>query len=114
MEIVQESRDPFRLSYRPGDGDRNVNGDVHGGILYYVCDEAIGRYVTAMGRTGAAADGAIHYYRPAHAHEKFTVTVSERKIGRKLGVFLVEAKNEQDRLIADAMFTVAFSDRKEE
>ena len=114
MEIVQESQAPFRLSYRPGDGDRNINGDVHGGILYYVCDEAIGRYVTAMGRTGAAADGSIHYYRPARAHEKFTVTVSERKVGRRLGVFLVEAKDEQDRLIADAVFTVAFSDRKEE
>ena len=110
MKIIQESETPFAVSYCPTEEDKNVNGMVHGGVIFYLCDDAVGRYVTAQGKVGAAADGSIHYYRPARLHEKLTATVIERKVGRRLGVYLVEAKNEQGKLIADALFTIAFSD----
>ena len=38
-------------------------------------------------------------------------SVFERKLGRRLGVLPVEVKNDQGKLIADSLFTVAFADQ---
>lgn len=109
-DIVKESVNPYQLSYIPSEENKNANGVVQGGISYLLCDEAVGRYVTEeLGRPGAASEGSIHYYRPAVVGEKMTATVNTRKLGKKLGVFMVELTNEQGKLIADCMFTVAFA-----
>jgi len=108
--IVQESTEPFVLSFVTDEGNRNVNGTVHGGDLFYLCDEIVGRYVTRCGRKGAAADGSIRYYRPARIGEKLFVTIAERKVGKRLGTYLTELRNSDGALIADAMITIAFLD----
>lgn len=64
----------------------------------------------AIGRRGAAADSNIHYYRPAHLRQKLYAGISERKSGKKLGTYLVELRDEERTLIADALFTVAFKE----
>ena len=94
VNITEISREPFSFSFTPSSTDANINGVTHGGVLYYLCDEMIGRYVTAMGRKGAAADANVHYYRPAPIGEEIIATVSERKIGKRLGTFLVELKKQ--------------------
>ena len=68
----------------------------------------------ALGKKGAAADADIHFYRPAFPGNRITVTVTERKAGRRLGVYLIEAKNDQGKLIADSLFTIAFSEGTKE
>ena len=110
MDIIHESDTPFSISCCPTSENANINGSVHGGVIFYLCDEAIGRYVTALGRKGAAADAKIHFYRPAVIHEKIMATVTERKAGRRLGVYLVEVRNQGGKLIADSRFTVAFAE----
>ena len=108
MEITKESTDPLILSFVPVEEHANTNGFVHGGILFFLCDELAGRYVMAGGRTGAAADANIHYYRPARIHKKLFATITERKAGKKLGTYLVELRDEEQTLIADAIFTVSY------
>ena len=109
FDIVQESTDPFVISFMPSEKYANINGFVHGGFLFYVCDDIIGRYVTSIGRIGAAADGNIHYYRPAVTDKRLYAYISERKSGKRLGTYFVELKNEDGTLIADALFTVVFN-----
>ena len=113
-DITNESSQPFAVAYRPTEADANINGAVHGGVLFYLCDEAIARYVTSLGRAGAAANADIHFYYPARVGAKLTATVSERKTGRRLGAYLVEVKDAQGKLLADALFTVAFSEKEGE
>lgn len=108
LEVTSESTDPFSISIVPGERDLNINGTVHGGLIFFICDDIIGRYVTHIGRQGAAADSHIHFYRPARSGVRLTATVSERKVGRRLGTYLVELKDPDGLLIADALFTVAF------
>ncbi len=110
MEIRTISEEPFTLEYTTTEEDKNINGTVHGGILFYVCDEAIGRYVKHIGRIGAAADANIHYYRPVHVGQTIRTVLQARKSGKKLGIFLVEARDEEGKLLADSLFTVAFLD----
>ena len=111
LEMIREETDDFSFSFRPSEEHLNINGTVHGGILFLVCDEAIGRYVTEKGKIGAAADSEIHFYRPAFAGVKYTVTVSERKTGRRLGNYLVEIRDGSGKLTADMMFAVMFNDK---
>ena len=113
VDFTVESTDPYRISFRPSEKNNNVNGTVHGGVLFTFCDDIIGKYVTHIGRTGAAADANIHYYRPAAAGEKLFAELEVRKSGRRLGVYLVKCTNEAGKLIADALFTVAFTDLSE-
>ena len=113
MNIVQTGDQPFSISYTTAPEDKNVNGLVHGGVIFYLADEAIGRYVTRMGRVGASADGNIHYYHPVRLGETITAAVRPRKIGRRLATFLVEVSM-GDRLVADAVFTVCFQDQPPE
>ena len=110
MKFIQTGIAPFSIAYTPTAEDQNVNGAVHGGVIFHLCDEAVGRYVTAQGKAGAAADASIHYYRPARIGERLTAQVSERKIGRRLGVLFVEVQSEQGKRVADALFTIAFAE----
>lgn len=94
-------------SFTPQASDVNINGVTHGGVLYYLCDEVIGRYITAIGRKGAAAEAGIHYYRPVKIGTQLTAVITERKAGKRLGTYLVELKS-GDLLMADAIFTISF------
>ncbi len=109
MNVLKTSDCPFTISYMPTPDDKNINGVVHGGVIFHLCDEAIGQYVTLSGKSGAAADANIHFYRPAMINEKLSATVSERKVGRKLGIYLVEVTGDEGKRIADSLFTVAFA-----
>ncbi len=110
IDFIEKSDESFSLSLIPGEKNANINGVVHGGIIFLLADEAIGRYVTRLGKKGAAADSNIHFYRPAMIGEKMTATIHERKMGKKLGVYLVEVENEAQKLIADVVVTVAFTE----
>ena len=110
--IKLESTEPMRISYVPTEENLNVNGTVHGGVMFFLADDLMGRWVTAKGWTGAAADAEIHYYVPALPGERIFATIDERKVGRRLGVLQVEITNEAGKRIADAVFTLAFASAK--
>ena len=50
MIFQLEREEPFTLSYLSVEEDRNSNGFVHGGVIFHLCDEAVGRCVVASGR----------------------------------------------------------------
>lgn len=86
----------------------NMQGTVHGGILYTLCDQAVGAYITYQKRKGVGMDGSIHYYHPALKGDLLTATAYVRKSGRKVGVYFVELKNQNGKLLADGMFTAMY------
>lgn len=110
VEFVQESTDPFSLSFLPSEKNANLNGTLHGGIMYLLADETSARFMKFNGREGTAAAGSIHYYRPAKLNEKIYSFITDRKTGKKLGVHHVELKNEEGKLLADVYFTTAYLD----
>ena len=108
MEFYQDETNDFSVSCIPSEYSRNINGTVHGGVILLLCEEAIARYIVRKGRKGAAAEVHIHYYRPAGVGERITATVTERKVGRKLGIYLIEVRNNAGVLLADTVTTIAF------
>ena len=88
----------------------NMQGTVHGGILYALCDQAVGAYVTCQKMKGVGMDGSIHYYRPAQKGDTLTAVAYKRKSGKKIGVYFVELKNQDNKLLADGLFTTMYLD----
>lgn len=86
----------------------NTQGVVHGGVLFTLCDQAVGAYLVYKNLKGLAVDGNIHYYRPAQRNDILTATATERKAGEKIGVYLVELVNQDNKLIADGLFTAMY------
>ena len=102
--------DNFSVIMEVGDIHLNTQGTVHGGILYTLCDQAVGAYLTFKKIKGVGMDGNIHYYRPAKKGEILTATAYERKSGKRTGVYFVELKNQNNKLIADGLFTAMYLD----
>lgn len=88
----------------------NGHGTVHGGFLYSLCAQAVFVYMMRIGRNGVGMDGNIHYYRPANAGDTLYAYVSERKVGKKTGNFLIELKNQDGKLVVDTMLEAMFLD----
>ena len=101
--------DSFSVVMEVGDIHLNTQGTVHGGILFTLCDQAVGAYLVYKKKKGVAMDGNIHYYRPVQKGETLTATAYERKSGKTTGVYFVELKNQKEKLIADCLFTAMYT-----
>lgn len=102
--------DSFSVIMEVKDIHLNTQGTVHGGIIFTLCDQAVGAYLTFKKIKGVGMDGNIHYYRPANKGEILTATAYERKSGKTTGVYFVELRNQNDKLIADGLFTTMYLD----
>ena len=100
----------FSVVMKAGDIHLNTQGTVHGGILFTLCDQAVGAYLVYKKVKAVGMDGNIHYYRPANKREILMATAYERKSGKKIGVYFVELRNQDDKLIADGLFTAMYLD----
>lgn len=108
IEKAIAADDSFSVLMEVKDIHMNLQGTVHGGILYTLCDQAAGAYIAYKKRKAVGTDGSIHYYRPARKGDILTATAYERKSGRTTGVFFVELKNQEQKLLADGMFTAMY------
>ena len=104
--------DKLILTAKTDENHLNTEGVVQGGILYTICDQAMAVYDIASGTRGLGTEGSIHHYRPAKAGDVLRVVVSNRKRGRTTSTYLVELYNQNEKLIADAMFTAFYGARQ--
>lgn len=110
IEKASVGEGSFSLIMEVKDIHMNMQGTVHGGILYTLCDQASSAYIAYKKRKGVGMDGSIHYYRPAFKGDILTATAYERKSGKKIGVYFVELKNQDNKLLADSTFTAMYTD----
>lgn len=113
MDMGYTDGDSFSVVMEAKDIHMNTHGTVHGGILFALCEQALGAYTAYKKLDGVGMDGSIHYYRPAFAGDTLTATAYERKGGRKVGVYFVELKNQDGKLLADGLFTAMYIDKSE-
>lgn len=98
------------VSVKIEDKHLNGHGTGHGGFLYAVCAQAIWVYMNRIGRNGIGMEGNVHYYRPAMPGDTVYAYVNERKVGKRVGNFFIELKNQDGKLVADTMFETFFRD----
>ena len=79
-----------------------VNGfDIcHGGMVFTLADTAFAFACNAYDEVTVAGGGNIEFLRPATRGEQLRATAMEVHRGRKQGVYRVEVRNQDDKLVA--------------
>ena len=108
IEKATVNDDSFSVVMEVRDIHMNTQGTVHGGILYTLCDQVAGSYIAYKKRKAVGMDGSIKYYRPAYQGDVLIATAYERKSGKTIGVYFVELKNQDNKLLADGIFTAMY------
>ena len=90
----------------------NPFGMVHGGSIFTLCDMAAEASIVLNDRMGVTLDGTIHFFRPAAVGSVLTAVAEVRKDGRFTAVSQVLVRDERDREVAQATFTLFYTDNQ--
>lgn len=104
---LSESRAVVELSLTPE--LLNPLGMAHGGTIYSLCDVAAGTAAASRGRVAVTLNSSTNYLRPGGPGRTLRAVATERKTGRRTGVYLVEVFDDKDTHIADATFTMYYT-----
>lgn len=86
----------------------NAQGMAHGGIVFSICDVAAGYAAANIDRRCVTQAANIYYLRPAQG--AYLVAKAEPiKVGKTLSVVEARAYDDEDRLVAEATFTVFYT-----
>lgn len=86
----------------------NAQGMAHGGIVFSICDVAAGYAAAYIDRRCVTQAGNIYFLRPAQG--TFLVAKAEPlKIGKTVSIIDVKAYDDQDRLVANASFSIFYT-----
>lgn len=86
---------------------QNVNGDLHGGILATLVDEAGTVALASLdreGRPGVTTDLTVSYLRPGRP-PRVVAEARALKVGRILGFVQVDVRGEDGELVAQGRMT---------
>ena len=90
----------------------NPFGSIHGGSIFTLCDMVAEACIVSKGRMGVTLDGNIHFFRPAALGSVLAAVAEERKDGRSTAVCQVTVRDEEERSIAEATFTLFYTDHQ--
>jgi len=72
----------------------------HGGITYALCDSALAFASNAMGEKALSIETSISHIRPSFAGEVITATAEKKHHGKTIGIYHVEVRNQDDKIVA--------------
>ena len=78
----------------------NGFGVCHGGHLFALADTAFAFACNTYGVVTVAAGGSIDFLRPVHAGDELTATATERRRGKRTGVYDVVVRNQHGKDVA--------------
>jgi acyl-CoA thioesterase len=79
-----------------------VNGfDIcHGGLVFTLADTAFAFACNAYDELTVAGSGSIEFLRPSVRGDQLRAVATEEHRGRKSGIYTVEVRNQEDKLVA--------------
>ena len=91
---------------------QNVNGTVHGGILFSLADTAVGAASNSGGRASVTLEGKLNMIRPASVDgERLTAMARELHGGRRTGVYECRILGGSGKLVAEGLYTMFMLDQ---
>ena len=89
--------------------EMNSQGIAHGGIVFAICDVAAGFAGAFMDRRLVTQGANINFLRPASG-EYLTARAEPVKVGKTVSVVEARAYDDQERLVAQATYTLFYVD----
>lgn len=82
----------------------NPYGIVHGGVIFTLCDNAAGSYMSSRKMYCVTMHSDLSLYKTAGLGDTLRAYVEPRKIGRTVSVLQVELCNQRGERVADGTF----------
>ena len=105
MRILHLSKGYAEVELPASENNLNALGNVHGGVIFALCDAAAGTAAASYGRVGVTLNSNIHYLRPGKGNQSLFAKTREIKVGRTTAVFEVFVTSSDGTEVADATFT---------
>ena len=103
-----EMREGFARAVMPiGDGLRNPQGAVHGGVLYTIADVAGGNAAASRGEQIATVDSDFHFMRAGLYLTSLNAVAKELKYGKRISVYHVEVADQEGTVLGVGTFSYA-------
>ena len=80
----------------------NFHGIVHGGAIFSLADAAFAASSNSHGKASVALNMNINFISAVKPGQKLIAVGSEEKVTRKVGVYRITVKTEEDELVAVA------------
>ena len=93
---------PGQVAARMTVTEAMVNGYAicHGGYIFTLCDSAFAFACNAYNRVCVAASAHIDFIAPVRLGDQLLANAVERSRGGRSGLYAVEVRNQEDRLVA--------------
>lgn len=78
----------------------NGFGVAHGGITFSLADSAFAFACNSHGQHSVSIDNSINHLSPVRTGDTLTATASEDHSGRSTGLYRVEVRNQNEKLVA--------------
>lgn len=89
----------------------NINGQIHGGILFSFCDSVAGLTARVRGGQSTTIDGSINYLTNAPGGKLRAECLCQRQ-GRKISVYTVSVFSENEDLLCISTLTMYHGSKK--
>ncbi len=100
MEIKEVSPGSAIVSMTVGNEHLNAAGLCHGGAIFSLADVAFALACNSHGVMALALEISVNYLRPAKAGEVLTAFAREINLGNSTGLYSIEVKNQDSKLLA--------------
>ncbi|HBX22556.1 MAG TPA: hotdog fold thioesterase [Desulfotomaculum sp.] len=110
-DVLAEHLGVKLLEVKPGYAKATINitkellngaGVTHGGTIFSLADVVFAAASNSHGPLALALDVSIHYLKTTREGATLTATATEDNLTRKTGLYRMEIKDENDKLIAIA------------
>ncbi len=98
LERIAPGFAQVRMTVRPD--MVNAHGTCHGGVIFTLADMAFAYACNSANHSTVAAGADIDFLAPAHPGDMLTATARESAQAGRLGLYDMEVRNQEERLIA--------------
>ena len=106
FELITYEKGHFAGKIRVNDTDTNLYGNVHGGFLFTLCDNASVLVAYSLGYFAVSMNASISYLKAAKKDEVLRIEAYAIHAGKTTSVVEVEILNAEGELICKATFTM--------
>ena len=100
MEVEEVVPGGARVSMTVTEDHLNAAGLCHGAVFFALGDVAFALASNSHGRMALALEVSVNYLRPAKAGERIVAQAKELNLGKTTGLYEIEIKAEDGRLLA--------------
>ncbi len=106
IEVVEAQEGHVVYTFTPPAEMANYHNNVHGGMVYTMCEIGAGMVANTLGKDNVAITGSCNYIRKCQIGEPVTVEGTAQHNGRSTVVVRVVVRNSADKTVAETTFTL--------